>query len=216
MIAKEVTRTTLQKTEPVLNMFRDLIEEQAHFFIFPFALQGCINITETGLKPEALDISDYTYFSKVISEDHPLVATWEDSTFWIGSPKRYKHMQNEMGAMKKYVVGKYLKGAIEEETTGLMINKNESFGADMTNLQQEERISLLSTTRLEKEDIFKLYVVKRFDTLDNYVQTPDTEIKGLWDRNQIQWLYVSQASNFYSLFSIPFLSPFFISLFYLI
>jgi hypothetical protein len=52
--------------------------------------------------------------------------------------------------------------------------------------------------------------------LDNYVQTPDTEIKGLWDRNQIQWLYVSQASNFYSLFSIPFLSPFFISLFYLI
>jgi hypothetical protein len=75
MIAKEVTRTTLQKTEPVLNMFRDLIEEQAHFFIFPFALQGCINITETGLKPEALDISDYTYFSKVISEDHPLVAT---------------------------------------------------------------------------------------------------------------------------------------------
>jgi len=75
MISRELTRETLRKTEPILNDFRNLIDEQAHFFIFPFSIQGCINVTETGLKPEALDIRDYTYFSKVISGDHPLIAT---------------------------------------------------------------------------------------------------------------------------------------------
>lgn len=48
---------------------QDLIRDMSHFHIFPFTLQGCINVTETGLKPEALNVNDYTYFSKVISGD---------------------------------------------------------------------------------------------------------------------------------------------------
>lgn len=40
------------------------IEEQAYYFLFPFSLQGCINVTETGIKPGALYIGDYTYLVK--------------------------------------------------------------------------------------------------------------------------------------------------------
>lgn len=67
---------TLNKTEHVLRGFRDLIANQGHFFIFPFTLQGYLNVTETGIRPEALNINDYTYFAKVISGDYPIVATW--------------------------------------------------------------------------------------------------------------------------------------------
>lgn len=55
--------------------FRDLINEQAYFHIFPFDIQGCVNVTEFGIKPEALNVSDYTYFSKVIGGDMPIVST---------------------------------------------------------------------------------------------------------------------------------------------
>jgi len=75
MISKEFGRTILEQTEQVLLGFRDLITDQAHFYIFPFTLQGCINVTEVGIKPEALNVNDYTYFSKVISGNHPIVAT---------------------------------------------------------------------------------------------------------------------------------------------
>jgi len=108
MISKDLIRTVLEHTEPVMMDFRDLIIDQAHFYIFPFTIQGCVNIT--GLKPEALNVNDYTYFSKVVSGDHPLVATWEKSTRRIGSATRYKFMQNELGAKKRYEVGKYFKG----------------------------------------------------------------------------------------------------------
>lgn len=55
--------------------FRDLINEQAYFHIFPFDIQGCIKVTEFGIKPEALNVRDYTYFSKVIDGLHPIVST---------------------------------------------------------------------------------------------------------------------------------------------
>lgn len=35
-------------------------------------------------------------------------------------------MQNEMGARKKYVVGRFLKGAIQQDTQGLRIGSNTS------------------------------------------------------------------------------------------
>ena len=75
MISKDLIRTVIQKSESVMWDFRDLIKDQANFFIFPFDIQGCINVTEVGLKPEALNVNDYTYFSKVIGGDHPIVAT---------------------------------------------------------------------------------------------------------------------------------------------
>jgi hypothetical protein len=76
-------------------------------------------------------------------------------------------MQNEMGAKKKYVVGRYLKGAIEADIQGMMIGSNSASGIEMTNLQEAQELAHLVTTKLEKEDIFKLWVIKRFDSLDN-------------------------------------------------
>lgn len=198
MIAKELIRSTLEKTEPILQELKELIQEQAHFFIFPNILQGCVNVTETGLKPEALNINDYTYFSKVIDGLQPVIATPEESTYWIGSPTRYPHMQNEMGAKKKFQVGKFMKGAIESDVQGLMIASNQSYGAEMTNLQESQELSLLTTTKLEREDIFKLWIVKRFDSIDNFQVTPDTDLKGLLDRNAVQYLYLSEARNYYT------------------
>ena len=68
-------KAEIDKLKPVFNNYRRLIESYSHYFIFPFTLQGCVNMTETGIKPEAIDISDYTYFSKVIAGNHPVVAT---------------------------------------------------------------------------------------------------------------------------------------------
>lgn len=68
----------------------------------------------------------------------------------------------------------------------------------MSNLQENQQIQLLVTQRLEREDIFKLWIVKRFDSLDNFFLTPNTDIKGLLDRNAVQYLYVSEARNYYS------------------
>lgn len=107
-------------------------------------------------------------------------------------------MQKEMGAKKKYVVGKDFKGAIQQDVQGLAVGSNQSYGVEMTNLQESQELSLLVTEKLEKEDIFKLWVVKRFDSLDNYGLTPDTDLKGLLDRNAIQWLYVKEARNYYT------------------
>lgn len=64
MISKNLIRTTLEQTEKTMWDFRDLINEQAYFHIFPFDIQGWVIVTEFGLKPEALNVSDYTYFSK--------------------------------------------------------------------------------------------------------------------------------------------------------
>jgi hypothetical protein len=85
-------------------------------------------------------------------------------------------MQNEMGAKKVYSAkrARRIMGAVEEDIQGLIISSNQSYGAEMTNLQSSQKFSLLTTTKLEKEDIFKLYVIKRFDALDNYLVTPDT------------------------------------------
>ena len=68
----------------------------------------------------------------------------------------------------------------------------------MSNLQESQRIQLLVTTKLERDDIFKLFIVNRFDSLDNFFVTPDTDLKGLLDRNAVQFLYVSEARNYYS------------------
>lgn len=198
MISKELIRTVLEKTEPVTQMFRELVSEQAYFYIFPFTIQGCINVTEVGLKPESLNVNDYTYFSKVVSGDHPVVATWEDSTKWVGSPTRYAHMQNEMGAKKRYSVGRYMMGALDTLEQGLIIAQNATYGTEMTTLQESQELSLLTATKLEREDIFKLYIVKRFDTVDNYTVTPDTQLEGLLDRNAVQFLYVERAEELYS------------------
>jgi hypothetical protein len=75
MINRRLIEQTLEQTEQVLHEYRELIKNQAHFFIFPFTVQGCINVTETGIKPEALHLNDYTHFSKVITGEAPLVAT---------------------------------------------------------------------------------------------------------------------------------------------
>ena len=80
MISKYLIRTVLQQSESVMMDFRDLINDQAHYFIFPNTIQGCINVTEFGIKPEALNVNDYTYFSKVLDGLHPVVATLEGST----------------------------------------------------------------------------------------------------------------------------------------
>lgn len=68
----------------------------------------------------------------------------------------------------------------------------------MTNLQESQNIQLLVTTKLERADIFKLWIIKRFDSLDNFFITPDTDLKGLLDRNAVQFLYLSEARNYYS------------------
>lgn len=176
----------------------DLIDQLSYFHIFPYTIQGCINVTETGLKPENLNLNDYTFFSKVISGDQPVVATPEDSTFWIGKPTRYPHMQNEMGAKKKYQVGKFVLGEIQEEVQGLKISSNQAFGAEMTNLQESQTISLLTTVKLQREDVFKLFIIKRYDALDNFFITPDTDLTNLTDRNQVQFLYLQEARSYYT------------------
>jgi hypothetical protein len=104
----------------------------------------------------------------------------------VGNAQRYEFMQNEMGAVKKYTVGRYLKGSIESDVEGLKMGSTSGYGADMTNLQENEELSLFITEKLAKADLFKLYILKRFDTLDNYSLTPDTNLKGLLDRNSIQ------------------------------
>ena len=65
-------------------------------------------------------------------------------------------MQNEMGARKYYQVGRLLKGAILEDVQGLSIGSNEGSGVSLTNLQENQAISLLITDKLDKSDIFKL------------------------------------------------------------
>ena len=75
MISKQLIRTTIEQSEKVMMDFRDLINEQAYFHIFPFEIQGCVNVTKFGLKPEALNVSDFTYLSKVIGGDMPVVST---------------------------------------------------------------------------------------------------------------------------------------------
>jgi len=56
MISKELIRETLAQTDQTLLAYRELIPDQAHYFLFPFTLQGCINVTETvsSLKHSAL------------------------------------------------------------------------------------------------------------------------------------------------------------------
>lgn len=159
MINSNLIKETLRQTERVLNDFRDWIDQQAHFFIFPFTLQGCVNVTETGLKPEAINISDYTFFSKVITGDHPLVAAWEESTYFIASERedgrayRYSFMQNEIGAKKSYVVGRFFKGAVESDVQGMMIGSGNLSDVEMTSLQESQSFTLLTTESLTKEDI---------------------------------------------------------------
>lgn len=202
MINKELLKTTLEQTEQVLLDFRELIDEYSHFYIFPFTIQGCINVTEVGLKPETLELNDYTYFSKVIGGDSPLVATWEDSTFYWGKTERFKHMQNELGARKKYIVGRYFKGMIERDSVSLEIAQRGTYGVEMTSLQEKQVISLLTTTKLDREDIFKLYILKRFDTNDPFggnAETPNVPLYGVVDRNRAQYLFISQLENYYSL-----------------
>jgi len=128
----------------------------------------------------------------------PLVATWEDSTYYIGEATRYKDMQYEMGARKKYQVGRYFKGALESETQGLLIRSDTTWGTDMTNLQESHEFSFYITEKIQKEDIFKLYIVKRFDTLDDYRITPDLYINNLVDRNSIQVLFIREVKPFYA------------------
>lgn len=198
MISKNFIRTTLEQTEKTMLEFKELINDQAHFFIFPFNIQGCVNVTEFGLKPEAINVSDYTYFSKVLGGIMPIVSTWEDSTVWVGSKTRYKHMQNEMGAKKRYGVGRFMKGAISSDVQGLAIASNNTYGIEMSNLQESQEFSLLSTTKLKREDIFKLYIVKRFESVDNYLVTPNAKLKGLLDRNVAQYLYLAEVRNYYT------------------
>lgn len=101
-----------------------------------------------------------------------------------------------MGARKKYIVGRYLKGALEADVKGLEIGSNNISGIEMTGLQESEELTLLVSSKLDKEDIFKLWIIKRFDTLDNYGLTPDVDIKGLLDKNQVQFLYLKEIRNF--------------------
>jgi hypothetical protein len=65
----------LNKTEGVISDLTQQINQRSHYYVFPFTIQGCINITETGMKPEYLNISDYTTYSKVVSGNHPIIAT---------------------------------------------------------------------------------------------------------------------------------------------
>lgn len=45
---------------------------------------------------------------------------------------------------------------------------------------------------------FELYIIKRFDALDNYAITPDLDINGLLDRNAVQFLILKEARYFYT------------------
>jgi len=65
-------------------------------------------------------------------------------------------MQNEMGAKIRRTVGKFMMGAIESDVQGLAIASNNTYGAEMSNLQESQEFSLLCTTKLKREDIFKL------------------------------------------------------------
>ena len=106
-------------------------------------------------------------------------------------------MQNELGAKKRYQVGKFFMGAVSSDVQGLAIQSNNAYGVEMSNLQESQELSLLSTVKIEREDTFKLFIVKRFDSIDNYQVTPDTELEGLLDRNAVQFLYTSEARNYY-------------------
>ena len=63
MISKELIRETLAQTDQTLLAYRELIPDQAHYFLFPFTLQGCINVTETvsSLKHSALMMTLFFY-----------------------------------------------------------------------------------------------------------------------------------------------------------
>ena len=104
-------------------------------------------------------------------------------------------MQNEMGAKKKYKVGKFFMGAVDSDVQGLAIQSNNAYGIEMSNLQESQELSLLCTTKLEREEIFKLFIVKRFDAVDNYQVTPDTDLEGLLDRNAVQFLYLCRSKK---------------------
>jgi len=200
MITEQFIQSILQNSEQQLAIVNNLIRKGSHFYIFPFEIQGCVNITETGLKPEALNIRDYSYFSKVVRRngDQSIVATWEKSTRWVGESKRYPFMQCELGAKKHYGIGRYFKGMVTRDAQGLLIGSNQGCGAQMTHLQEKTNISLITTTKLEREDIFKIWILKRYDATDNLWITPDIDLKTLWDRNQIQFLYLASAENYYS------------------
>ena len=77
MINESFIQKILNQSPQQIDIINNLIKKASHFFNFPFEIQGCVNVTEAGIKPEALNINDYTYFSKVVGGDHPIVATWE-------------------------------------------------------------------------------------------------------------------------------------------
>ena len=66
----------------------------------------------------------------------------------------------------------------------------------MMNLQSFQEFSLYITEALTKEDLFKLYIVKRYDTHDNYFITPDIVFKDVIDRNRIQFLYIKEVRKY--------------------
>ena len=75
MLSSGIGRRLLEVSEQGFKELRDTLVLGSHFYIFPLEMQGCVNITENGLKPEALYLNDYTHVSKVISGDMPLIAT---------------------------------------------------------------------------------------------------------------------------------------------
>jgi len=79
---------------------------------------------------------------------------------------------------------------VDSDVQGLAIQSNNAYGVEMSNLQESQELSLLVTTKIEREDIFKLYIIKRFDSLDNFQVTPDTDLEGLLDRNAVKFLYL--------------------------
>jgi len=198
MINKNLIQTSLEQLEEDCYFVKDIIKQNALFYIFPFSLQGCVNVTERGIKPEALNIGDYTYFSKVIDGLHPVVATWDKSTRWLGTEDRFKWMQKEKGARKEYRVGRYFKGLVESETIGLNINTAQTYGINMSSLQAEEKITLLTTEKIEKEDIFKLFIIKHWDRDDYPGITENTRLNTIYDKNKVQFLFLAACSNFYS------------------
>jgi hypothetical protein len=101
-------------------------------------------------------------------------------------------MQNEMGARKKFIVGQFYKGCLREWYSRSRDWKQWKLWSNYDNLQEHQSLVLYTTAKLEKEDIFKLWTVVRFDCLDNWGITPDIDINGLLDRNRIQYLYISK------------------------
>lgn len=198
MINSDFLNTMLSESDKSLEELKKLIAWKSNFYVFPFTIQGCINVTETGIKPEALEINDYTYFSKVISGEYPIIATWDKSTKWIGKSERFWWMQEELGATKKYDVGRFFKGVVEEDLQGLRIGSNESAGIKMTNLQAEEKITILTTEKIKKEDIFKLYIIKHWDIKDYDFVSPEMPIKNIYDKNSVQFLYIFSCQTFYN------------------